>query len=136
MTVPTLIMIGESDDWTPADACRKLVEGQSDWGISRKKSEGASILLNVYPGAITATTLRLCGRRSNISDITLHSTSQPLIIRPTRFASFFFQKLETAHKGAHPIGHERSPPARLLTPRELTGSLRHRFPSALCQVRT
>ena len=51
VTVPTLIMIGESDDWTPADACRKLVEGQSDWGISRKKSEGASILLNVYPGA-------------------------------------------------------------------------------------
>lgn len=37
MTVPTLILIGESDDWTPAEACRKLVEGQDDLGMTRQK---------------------------------------------------------------------------------------------------
>jgi dienelactone hydrolase len=51
MTVPTLIMIGESDDWTTVDACRKLAAGQDDLGISRPKSEGAAIQLIVYPGA-------------------------------------------------------------------------------------
>jgi dienelactone hydrolase len=51
MTVPTLIMIGERDDWTPADACRKLVNGEGDWGISRPKAEGPPIQLIVYPGA-------------------------------------------------------------------------------------
>ena len=51
MTVPTLIMTGESDDWTPAEACRKLVNGQNDWGISRQKGEGVPIKLIVYPDA-------------------------------------------------------------------------------------
>jgi dienelactone hydrolase len=51
MTVPTLIMIGESDDWTAAGACRKLAAGQDDLGISRPKSEGAPIKLIIYPGA-------------------------------------------------------------------------------------
>jgi dienelactone hydrolase len=51
MTVPALIMIGESDDWTAADACQKLAAGQDDLGISRPKSEGAAIQLVVYPGA-------------------------------------------------------------------------------------
>jgi dienelactone hydrolase len=51
MTVPTLIMIGESDYWTTADACRKLAAGQDDLGTSRPKSEGAAIQLIVYPGA-------------------------------------------------------------------------------------
>jgi dienelactone hydrolase len=51
MTVPTLILIGERDDWTPADACRKMVEGHDDWGISRQKGAGAPIRLVVYPGA-------------------------------------------------------------------------------------
>jgi len=37
MTVPTLILIGESDDWTPAEACRKLVDGQDDLGMTRQK---------------------------------------------------------------------------------------------------
>ncbi len=54
MTVPTLILIGEDDDWTPADACRKLVEGRDDWGISRQKGAGAPIRLVVYPGAYHA----------------------------------------------------------------------------------
>jgi dienelactone hydrolase len=51
MTVPTLILIGERDDWTPADACRRLVNGQDDFGISRQKGEGQPMQLIVYPGA-------------------------------------------------------------------------------------
>ena len=30
MTVPTLILIGELDDWTPAKECRNLAEGRDD----------------------------------------------------------------------------------------------------------
>jgi dienelactone hydrolase len=51
MTVPTLILIGELDDWTPAEACRNMVDGRDDWGISRRRSEGAPVKLVVYPGA-------------------------------------------------------------------------------------
>src|SRR5260221_4295813 len=40
MTVPTLILIGELDDWGTADACRKMVAGEDDMGISRQKGEG------------------------------------------------------------------------------------------------
>lgn len=51
MTVPTLILIGELDDWTPAPECRNMVEGRDDWGISRQKGQGVPIKLIVYPGA-------------------------------------------------------------------------------------
>jgi dienelactone hydrolase len=51
MTVPTLILIGERDDWTLAESCRNMVDGRDDWGISRQKSEGAPVRLIVYPGA-------------------------------------------------------------------------------------
>lgn len=51
MAVPTLILIGESDDWTTADACRKLVAGEDDLGTSRQKTDGALIQIVVYPGA-------------------------------------------------------------------------------------
>jgi dienelactone hydrolase len=54
MTVPTLILIGEGDDWTPAEACRKLVAGQDDLGVSRKKSDGPPMQLIVYPDAYHA----------------------------------------------------------------------------------
>ena len=54
MTVPTLVMVGELDDWTPAGDCRNLVEGRDDWGISRQKDEGVPIRLVVYPGAYHA----------------------------------------------------------------------------------
>ena len=43
MTVPTLILIGELDDWTPAEECRNLAEGRDDWGISREKGKGYPI---------------------------------------------------------------------------------------------
>jgi dienelactone hydrolase len=54
MTVPTLILIGELDDWTPANECRNMVDGRDDWGISRQKGEGSPIKLVVYPGAYHA----------------------------------------------------------------------------------
>ena len=51
MTVTTLILVGELDDWTPAVECRNLAEGRDDWGISRRKGMGVPIELTVYPGA-------------------------------------------------------------------------------------
>jgi dienelactone hydrolase len=54
MTVPTLILVGELDDWTPADECRNMVEGRDDWGITRRKGEGIPARLIVYPGAYHA----------------------------------------------------------------------------------
>ena len=51
MTVPTLILIGELDDWTSAKECRNLAEGRDDYGISRQKGLGVPIELIVYPGA-------------------------------------------------------------------------------------
>jgi dienelactone hydrolase len=54
MTVPTLILIGELDDWTLAKECRNMVDGRDDWGISRQKDQGVPIKLVVYPGAYHA----------------------------------------------------------------------------------
>jgi dienelactone hydrolase len=54
MTVPTLILIGERDDWTLAKECRNMVDGRDDWGISRQKGLGVPIRLIVYPDAYHA----------------------------------------------------------------------------------
>jgi dienelactone hydrolase len=54
VTVPTLILIGERDDLNPAAACRDMVDGRDDMGISRRPAEGAPIKLIVYPGAFHA----------------------------------------------------------------------------------
>jgi dienelactone hydrolase len=54
MTVPTLILIGERDDWTPAAECRTMAEGRDDYGISRQPGAGVPISLIVYPGAYHA----------------------------------------------------------------------------------
>jgi dienelactone hydrolase len=51
MTVPTLILIGERDDWAPAQECRNMVDGRDDWGISRQSGEGVAVRLIVYPDA-------------------------------------------------------------------------------------
>ena len=51
MTVPTLVLTGELDDWTRASECRNMVEGRDDYGISRHKGDGVPIKLIVYPGA-------------------------------------------------------------------------------------
>ena len=50
LTVPALIMIGELDDWTSVEGCRRLAEGSDDYGVSRRR-EGAPIKLIVYPCA-------------------------------------------------------------------------------------
>jgi dienelactone hydrolase len=42
-SVPTLILIGELDDWTPAKACQDM--------MARRSGEGASVRLIIYPGA-------------------------------------------------------------------------------------
>lgn len=54
MTVPTLILVGELDDWTPAQECRNVIEGVDSYGIARQKGEGVPIKLIVYPGAFHA----------------------------------------------------------------------------------
>ncbi|WP_275190511.1 dienelactone hydrolase family protein [Bradyrhizobium sp. CSA112] len=51
MTVPTLILIGERDDWHSANECRDLAAGRDGWGISRQKDRGVPIKLIVYPDA-------------------------------------------------------------------------------------
>lgn len=51
LTVPTLLLAGEGDLLAPANACRKLVAGEDDMGISRHKGESAPIRLIVYPRA-------------------------------------------------------------------------------------
>ena len=40
---PLLILIGENDDWTPAEPCRKLTEAASQAGYS--------VSIKIYPGA-------------------------------------------------------------------------------------
>ena len=40
---PLLILIGENDDWTPAEPCRKLAEAA--------KKAGYPVTIKVYPGA-------------------------------------------------------------------------------------
>ena len=46
MTAPTLVLIGEADDWNPAERCREMV--------AHSRPDGAKIALTVYPGAYHA----------------------------------------------------------------------------------
>jgi dienelactone hydrolase len=43
LTLPTIILIGERDDWTPAADCERWME--------RRAGKGAPVKLVVYPGA-------------------------------------------------------------------------------------
>jgi dienelactone hydrolase len=43
LTAPTLILTGESDDWTPAERCREMV--------AHAQSDSAPIKLHIYPDA-------------------------------------------------------------------------------------
>jgi dienelactone hydrolase len=54
LTVPALVLIGERDDAAAAEACRKMVNGEDDMGISRQKGEGAPVRLITYPDATFA----------------------------------------------------------------------------------
>ena len=46
MTAPTLILIGDKDDWTPASACRDMVAHRSDIGITRPQQSDAPVNLS------------------------------------------------------------------------------------------
>ncbi len=50
MTAPTLVIVGENDDWQPADACRAMAAHESQIGITRTAG-GAPVTLVVLPGA-------------------------------------------------------------------------------------
>jgi dienelactone hydrolase len=60
---PLLILIGELDDWTPADSCRRLAEAA--------QSAGYPVDLKVYPGAHhafdSAAPIRYLAERININ---------------------------------------------------------------------
>ena len=51
VTAPTLILDGELDDWSSAEACEKMVAQESDIGITRHKGASAPMSLVVLPGA-------------------------------------------------------------------------------------
>jgi len=51
MTVPTLILVGDLDDWTPAGDCADMVAGRNVIGLSRQPGDRANVKLIVYPGA-------------------------------------------------------------------------------------
>ena len=46
LTIPTIILIGELDDWTPAKDCERWME--------RRAGKGAPVKLVIYPGAYHA----------------------------------------------------------------------------------
>jgi dienelactone hydrolase len=49
MMGPTLVLVGELDDWTPADDCRDMVAGKSGFGIARAPADRSMVDLVVYP---------------------------------------------------------------------------------------
>lgn len=51
MTVPTLILIGELDDWTPASDCTDMAAGKSGIPVERQPGDRSNVKLIVYPGA-------------------------------------------------------------------------------------
>ena len=53
MAVPTMILIGAADDWTPAEPCADLAE--------RLRKSGTPIALTIYPGAYHAFNVRQAG---------------------------------------------------------------------------
>ncbi len=46
MAVPTLILVGELDDWSPAEKCRKM--------MAQRSGKGSPVQLDVYEGAYHA----------------------------------------------------------------------------------
>jgi dienelactone hydrolase len=54
MTVPTLILIGERDDWTAAQDCRDMAAGVSSPGLARRSDDTHNVQLIVYPDAYHA----------------------------------------------------------------------------------
>jgi dienelactone hydrolase len=87
MTVPTLILIGERDDWAPAQECRNMVDGRDDWGISRTRGQGVAVRLIVYPGAY-------------------HAFDAPGLERPIEFLGHRLEYNKTAADRASDAVHE------------------------------
>ena len=82
LTIPTMILVGERDDWAPADACRKLAEGHDDMGISRQKGDGAAVRLTVLPDAYHGFDLRfyqtpslIAGHRHEFNELAADQSS-------------------------------------------------------------
>lgn len=48
MMGPTLVLVGELDDWTPADDCRDMAAGKSGIGIARAPADRSMVELVVY----------------------------------------------------------------------------------------
>lgn len=63
---PLLILIGENDDWTPAEPCRKLTE--------TAQQAGYPVRIKIYPGALhsfdSARPIRYIGERVNVNSPT------------------------------------------------------------------
>lgn len=55
MSVPTLILIGDKDDWTPTSYCRDM--------MAQRNGKGAPMKLVVYPGATHAFNFPALARR-------------------------------------------------------------------------
>jgi dienelactone hydrolase len=50
-----LVLIGDADDWVPADACGTMAAQETDpVGISRAGDPGAGVHVVIYPGAVHA----------------------------------------------------------------------------------
>jgi dienelactone hydrolase len=80
MTAPALILIGEADDWTPADRCRLIV--------AHARPDGAPITLTVYPGAHHGSTLQCCSPAEDPSAIGSNTTSRRRAMRKQRCERF------------------------------------------------
>jgi dienelactone hydrolase len=51
MTVPTLVLVGALDDWTPASDCADMAAGKSVIPVTRPPGDRSNLKLIVYPGA-------------------------------------------------------------------------------------
>ena len=85
MTIPTLILIGELDDWTTADACHKLADSSDGLGITRTKGEGAAVKLVVYPNTYAGfdlsnlkTPIQYSGHRLQFNETAAEQSSEAL----------------------------------------------------------
>jgi dienelactone hydrolase len=51
MMAPTLVLVGELDDWTPAAPCRDMVDGKSAIETPRQPGDRSTVELVIYPDA-------------------------------------------------------------------------------------
>jgi dienelactone hydrolase len=51
MMAPTLVLVGELDDWTPAAPCRDMVDGKNAIGTPRQPGDRSMVELVIYPDA-------------------------------------------------------------------------------------